>query len=183
VRLKDGDCVGRRGFYAGRRINLGLSALLDLGGIEVVVVSIRTQCADPATWWCYHGAKNSRSIGIGIAQGSRARRGALPDSLVTIEAVDSAAELIELLWDSGRIVSTGGVPAGSSITTCGWKPPVLPKVKAPSQTIPVARCFELWAAFGRLVLGHGHCGKKVHDPGEHVWARLLARPGWQRVWP
>jgi microcystin degradation protein MlrC len=46
-RLKDGDCVGRRGFYAGRRINLGPSALLDLGGIEVVVVSIRTQCADP----------------------------------------------------------------------------------------------------------------------------------------
>lgn len=46
-RLKDGDCVGRRGFYAGRRIDLGPSALLDLGGIEVVVVSIRTQCADP----------------------------------------------------------------------------------------------------------------------------------------
>jgi microcystin degradation protein MlrC len=45
--LKDGDCVGRRGFYAGRRINLGPSALLDLGGVQVVVVSIRTQCADP----------------------------------------------------------------------------------------------------------------------------------------
>jgi microcystin degradation protein MlrC len=47
-RLKDGDCVGRRGFYAGRRMHLGPSALLDLGGVEVVVVSIRTQCADPA---------------------------------------------------------------------------------------------------------------------------------------
>jgi microcystin degradation protein MlrC len=46
-RLKDGDCVGRRGFYAGRRMNLGPSALLDLDGIEVVVVSIRAQCADP----------------------------------------------------------------------------------------------------------------------------------------
>jgi len=46
-RLKDGDCVGRRGFYAGRRMNLGPSALLDLGGIAVVVISIRTQCADP----------------------------------------------------------------------------------------------------------------------------------------
>jgi microcystin degradation protein MlrC len=45
--LKDGDCVGRRGFYAGRRMNLGPSALLDLGGIQVVVISIRTQCADP----------------------------------------------------------------------------------------------------------------------------------------
>ncbi len=47
VAIRDGDCVGRRGFYAGRRMNLGLSALLDLGGIQVVVISIRTQCADP----------------------------------------------------------------------------------------------------------------------------------------
>lgn len=47
VRIRDGDCVGRRGFYAGRRMNLGLSVLLDLSGISVVVISIRTQCADP----------------------------------------------------------------------------------------------------------------------------------------
>ena len=47
ITLRDGDCVGRRGFYAGRRMNLGPSALLDLGGIQVVVISIRTQCADP----------------------------------------------------------------------------------------------------------------------------------------
>jgi microcystin degradation protein MlrC len=47
IALRDGDCVGRRGFYAGRRMNLGASALLDLGGIQVVVISIRTQCADP----------------------------------------------------------------------------------------------------------------------------------------
>lgn len=47
LRLRDGDCVGRRGLYAGRRLNLGPSALLDLGGIRVAVVSIRTQCADP----------------------------------------------------------------------------------------------------------------------------------------
>jgi microcystin degradation protein MlrC len=45
--VRDGDCVGRRGFYAGRRMNLGKSVLLDLGGIKVVVISIRTQCADP----------------------------------------------------------------------------------------------------------------------------------------
>lgn len=46
-RIRDGDCVGRRGFYAGRRMNLGTTALLDLGGIQVVVISIRTQCAEP----------------------------------------------------------------------------------------------------------------------------------------
>lgn len=47
LRIRDGDCVGRRGFYAGRRMNVGTTALLDLGGVKVVVVSIRTQCADP----------------------------------------------------------------------------------------------------------------------------------------
>jgi microcystin degradation protein MlrC len=47
IAIRDGDCVGRRGFYAGRRMNLGLSVLLDLNGISVVVISIRTQCADP----------------------------------------------------------------------------------------------------------------------------------------
>lgn len=45
--LKDGDCVGRRGFYAGRSMNLGPTALLKIGGISVVVISLRTQCADP----------------------------------------------------------------------------------------------------------------------------------------
>lgn len=45
--LRDGECVGRRGFYAGRKMNLGPTALLDLDGIQVVVISVRTQCADP----------------------------------------------------------------------------------------------------------------------------------------
>jgi microcystin degradation protein MlrC len=45
--IRDGDCIGRRGFYAQRRLNLGTTALLDLGGIKIVVISIRTQCADP----------------------------------------------------------------------------------------------------------------------------------------
>jgi microcystin degradation protein MlrC len=47
VRLRDGDCVGRRGFYAGRRLSLGPSALLELDGIRIAVISLRTQCADP----------------------------------------------------------------------------------------------------------------------------------------
>ncbi|MDI6838600.1 M81 family metallopeptidase [Ciceribacter thiooxidans] len=47
VRIRDGDCVGRRGFYANRRLNLGTTVLLDVEGVQVVVVSIRTQCADP----------------------------------------------------------------------------------------------------------------------------------------
>ena len=45
--LHDGNCVGRRGIYAGTRLALGPCAALAIGGITVVVVSHRVQCADP----------------------------------------------------------------------------------------------------------------------------------------
>jgi microcystin degradation protein MlrC len=45
--LTDGRCVGRRGIYAGLRLALGPCAALAIGGITVVVVSHRVQCADP----------------------------------------------------------------------------------------------------------------------------------------
>jgi microcystin degradation protein MlrC len=47
VALSDGNCVGRRGIYAGLRLELGFCAALDVGGITVVVISHRVQCADP----------------------------------------------------------------------------------------------------------------------------------------
>lgn len=46
-RLLDGDCVGRRGLFEGRRINLGLCALISLDGIQVVIASARQQLAEP----------------------------------------------------------------------------------------------------------------------------------------
>jgi microcystin degradation protein MlrC len=45
--LTDGNCVGRRGIYAGMRLALGRCAALRVGGVTVVVVSHRVQCADP----------------------------------------------------------------------------------------------------------------------------------------
>jgi microcystin degradation protein MlrC len=45
--LSDGNCVGRRGIAAGRRISLGKSAALRMGGVTLIVVSNRQQCADP----------------------------------------------------------------------------------------------------------------------------------------
>jgi microcystin degradation protein MlrC len=47
VALTDGNCVGRRGIYAGLRLELGLCAALKVGGGTVVVISHRVQCADP----------------------------------------------------------------------------------------------------------------------------------------
>jgi microcystin degradation protein MlrC len=46
--LSDGEVIGRRGIYAGRSVSLGPTALLRIGGIRVVVVSLRKQCAEPA---------------------------------------------------------------------------------------------------------------------------------------
>jgi microcystin degradation protein MlrC len=45
--VTDGNCIGRRGIYAGMRLELGPSAALRVGGVTVVVVSHRVQCADP----------------------------------------------------------------------------------------------------------------------------------------
>jgi microcystin degradation protein MlrC len=47
IALHDGRCVGRRGIWAGRSLDLGPCAALDLDGIIVVVATNRKQCADP----------------------------------------------------------------------------------------------------------------------------------------
>jgi microcystin degradation protein MlrC len=47
VALTDGRCVGRRGIYAGLRLELGPCAALQIDGVTVVVISHRVQCADP----------------------------------------------------------------------------------------------------------------------------------------
>ena len=47
AQLADGSCVGRRGIYADRRVDMGPCALLNISGIRVAVVSRRHQCADP----------------------------------------------------------------------------------------------------------------------------------------
>lgn len=48
VALSDGKVTGRRGIFKGTAMRLGATARLRLGGIEVVVIEGRTQCADPA---------------------------------------------------------------------------------------------------------------------------------------
>jgi microcystin degradation protein MlrC len=47
LKTTDGNCVGRRGIWAGRALELGPTCALQLGGITVVCVSRRKQCADP----------------------------------------------------------------------------------------------------------------------------------------
>lgn len=45
--LSDGKVTGRRGIFKDTRIDLGPTAAIALGGITVVVITQRTQCADP----------------------------------------------------------------------------------------------------------------------------------------
>ncbi len=47
VKLSDGQYVGRRGVLKNVSADMGPSALLDLGGIQIVVISNRCQCMDP----------------------------------------------------------------------------------------------------------------------------------------
>lgn len=47
LKTTDGRCIGRRGIWAGRALELGPTAALKIGGINVVCVSKRKQCADP----------------------------------------------------------------------------------------------------------------------------------------
>ncbi|MDU8942082.1 M81 family metallopeptidase [Ovoidimarina sediminis] len=47
VALGDGHVTGERGLFGGRRLTLGPTAALRIGGITVVVISDRSQTADP----------------------------------------------------------------------------------------------------------------------------------------
>jgi microcystin degradation protein MlrC len=53
VDLHDGALVGKRGISAGHTIDLGPMALLQVGGIQVAVVSIRQQCKDIVMFECF----------------------------------------------------------------------------------------------------------------------------------
>ena len=45
--LRDTPVTGRRGIYAGNTLDLGLTAALRVGGLTVIVIGNRVQCADP----------------------------------------------------------------------------------------------------------------------------------------
>jgi microcystin degradation protein MlrC len=47
LKTTDGQCIGRRGIWAGRALDLGPTCALQIGGVTVVCVSKRKQCADP----------------------------------------------------------------------------------------------------------------------------------------
>ncbi|HSI01303.1 MAG TPA: MlrC C-terminal domain-containing protein, partial [Reyranella sp.] len=59
VKLTDGKYVGRRGVLRNVAADMGPSAVLDLGGVQIVVITHRCQCMDP---------RQFESFGLDIAQ-------------------------------------------------------------------------------------------------------------------
>jgi len=57
--LIDGKLVGTLGIWAGRSIDVGPTALLQVGGVKIVVVTNRKQCADPVFF---------QAFGLDVAQ-------------------------------------------------------------------------------------------------------------------
>ena len=53
LKLRKGPIIGKRGISAGHSINLGDMALVRVGGIRVVVISVRQQCKDTAMFECF----------------------------------------------------------------------------------------------------------------------------------
>ncbi|MDD9877776.1 MAG: M81 family metallopeptidase [Magnetovibrio sp.] len=75
--VHDGQCVGTLGIYAGRSLDLGPTALLEIGGVRVVVVSKRKQCADPVFFQMF-GLEMERARSVVVKSRGHFRAGFLP---------------------------------------------------------------------------------------------------------
>ena len=75
--LHDGHVVGRLGMSAGKRLTLGPSAALRLGGMTVVVISKRTQTADPVFFEMF-GLEIAKAHSVVVKSRGHFRAGFLP---------------------------------------------------------------------------------------------------------
>jgi microcystin degradation protein MlrC len=77
VGLGDGRFVGRLGIMQGRKVNLGPSAALRIGGLTVVVISARSQTADPLFFEMF-GIDISRAATVVVKSRGHFRAGFRP---------------------------------------------------------------------------------------------------------
>ena len=75
--LHDGVCVGTLGIYAGRTVDLGPSAHLKVGGVDLIVVSRRKQCGD-AEFFRMFGLKIEDARSVLVKSRGHFRAGFLP---------------------------------------------------------------------------------------------------------
>ncbi len=72
--LSDGEFVGRHGMVADRTVRLGRSCRLDLGGIQVVVISARQQCLS-ADFFAHFGLDVAAARGVVVKSRGHFRAG------------------------------------------------------------------------------------------------------------
>jgi microcystin degradation protein MlrC len=99
-KLTDGKCVGRRGIWAGRALDLGPTAALQIGGITLLCVSKRKQCADPV-FFEMHGLDVAGARTVVVKSRGHFRGGFdqffTPDRIIEVDTPGLTSPVLERL--------------------------------------------------------------------------------------
>jgi microcystin degradation protein MlrC len=104
VKTTDGRVVGRRGIWAGRALDLGPTCALRIGGITLVCVSRRKQCADPV-FFEMHGLDIGAARTVVVKSRGHFRGGFdeffTPDRVIEVDTPGLTSPVIERLAFKG----------------------------------------------------------------------------------
>jgi microcystin degradation protein MlrC len=107
-----GKCVGRRGIWAGRALDLGPTAALQIGGITLLCVSKRKQCADPV-FFEMHGLDIAGARTVVVKSRGHFRGGFdqffAPERVIEVDTPGLTSPVLERLDVQGP--AAAGVPA------------------------------------------------------------------------
>jgi microcystin degradation protein MlrC len=104
LKTTDGKCVGRRGIWAGRALDLGPTCALRIGGVTVVCLSRRKQCADPV-FFEMHGLDIAAARTVVVKSRGHFRGGFdeffTPDRVVEVDTPGLTSPVLERLSFKG----------------------------------------------------------------------------------
>ncbi len=104
LKTTDGKCVGRRGIWAGRALELGPTCALQIGGVTAVCVSMRKQCADPV-FFEMHGIDLAAAKTVVVKSRGHFRGGFdeyfTPDRVIEVDTPGLTSPVLERLHFKG----------------------------------------------------------------------------------
>jgi len=104
LKTTDGKCIGRRGIWAGRALDLGPTAALQIGGVTVVCVSNRKQCADPV-FFEMHGIDVAKARTVVVKSRGHFRGGFdqffAPEQVIEVDTPGLTSPVLERLAFKG----------------------------------------------------------------------------------
>lgn len=122
LRTTDGNCIGRRGIWAGRALELGPTCALQIGGVTVVCVSRRKQCADPV-FFEMHGLDVAKARTVVVKSRGHFRGGFdeffKPERVVEVDTPGLTSPVLERLAFKGLPRPVFPLDAGTT-----WRPNV-----------------------------------------------------------